>query len=295
MIAVRAPASSANLASGFDTFAVALGEPSDVVTVERATTTSVEVSGVGADGIPTEPTRNTAGAAAAALDVAAAIRVEKGVPPGAGLGSSGASAAAAAVALDRLYDLGLSRRALVDAAARAEAAVAGEAHADNVAAAIYGGFTVVTPDRVHAVDADVPVVLCVPDAVIPTAEARTVLPSRVPMADHVAAVGHAATVAIGMCRSDPRLVGAGLVDPVVTPARSHLLVAHEQAAAAARDAGAYGVAVSGAGPTLLAVCDATDRPAVAEAMADAVEATGTAARTILTRVGSGATFEDETR
>src|SRR6056297_1462452 len=166
MITVRAPATSANLGSGFDVFGVALDRPADVIRVDRADRTTIEITGVGSQYIPTDPDKNTVGAVVEALDAPAHIQIDKGVRPASGLGSSAASAAGAAVALDELYDLGLSREELVWIAAEGEALVSGEAHEDNVAPALLGGFTIAAEDGVVPVDADVPLVVCLPDIVV---------------------------------------------------------------------------------------------------------------------------------
>lgn len=217
MVTVRAPATSANLGSGFDVFGVALDRPADIVHVERADRTTIEVTGVGSQYIPTDPDRNVVGAVAEALDAPAHIRIDKGVRPSSGLGSSAASSAAAAVALNELYDRGLSREELVPVAAEGEAVVSGEAHADNVAPALLGGFTVATDEGVTTVDADIPLVACLPEIAVSTRDARRVVPSDASIEDMVHTVGRAATLAVGMCRRDADLVGAGMDDRVVTP------------------------------------------------------------------------------
>jgi homoserine kinase len=103
MRTVRAPATSANLGSGFDVFGVALDRPADVIRVERAPRTTIDVTGVGSQYIPTDPEKNVVGAVADALDAPAHIEIDKGVRPSSGLGSSAASAAGAALALNALY------------------------------------------------------------------------------------------------------------------------------------------------------------------------------------------------
>ncbi|USZ67430.1 homoserine kinase [Halorussus salilacus] len=290
MVTVRAPATSANLGSGFDVFGVALARPADVVRVERADETSIDVTGAGAEFIPTDPAENTAGVVARELDAPARIQIDKGVRPSSGMGSSAASAAAAAVALNELYDRGLTREELVRVAAHGEAAVSGEAHADNVAPAILGGFTIVTDDDVTRMDADLDVVACLPETVVSTREARGVLPEEVGMDEMVETVGNAATLVAGMCRDDPELVGRGMGDPVVTPARAALIDGYDAVESAARDAGATGVTVSGAGPTVLAVCRSGTRQRVAGAMVEAFGEEGVDARAYQTEVGTGAEF-----
>jgi len=292
MVTVRAPATSANLGSGFDVFGVALDRPADVVTVSRADRTTIDVSGAGSEFIPEDPADNTVGAVAEALEAPAHIEINKGVRPASGLGSSAASAAAAAVALNELYDRGLSRTELVPIAAEGEAVVSGDAHDDNVAPAILGGFTIATPDGVTCVDADIPLVTCLPDIVVSTRDAREEVPDGARMDQLVETVGNAATLTTGMHRSDPELVGRGMDDPVVTPARAALIDGYDQVRQAAFDAGATGVTISGAGPSVVAACHEGERRTVASAMVDAFESVGVDARVYQTRIGRGARVLD---
>ncbi|ELY57109.1 homoserine kinase [Natronococcus amylolyticus DSM 10524] len=288
MLTVRAPATSANLGSGFDVFGVALGAPADVIRVERAPETSISITGAGSNYIPTDPEKNTVGAVAEALDAPATIRIDKGVRPSSGLGSSAASAAGAAVALNALYDRGLSREELVPVAAEGEALVSGEAHPDNVAPSLLGGFTIATDDGVTQVDASLPVVACLPETSVSTRDARDVVPKTAALEDVVDTVGHAATLTVGMTRDDPELVGKGLNDAIVTPERSALIDGYDAVREAALEAGATGVTVSGAGPGVLAVCYAADQRAIAGAMMDAFDAEGIESRAYQTTIGEGA-------
>jgi homoserine kinase len=290
MIAVRAPATSANLGSGFDVFGVALDRPADVVRVERADEVTIDVTGAGAQYIPEEPGANTAGVVARELDAPAHIRIDKGVRPSSGLGSSAASAAAATVALAELYDRDLTDEQLVRVAAQGEAAVSGDAHADNVAPAILGGFTVVREDGIECVDVDLSLAVCLPDIVVSTRDARGVVPESAAMADLVATVGSAATLTLGMCENDPEKVGRGVEDELVTPARSALVDGYDAACEAAREAGATGVTVSGSGPGVLAVCRRENRRRVAAALVDGFESVDVDATAYPTGIGDGATF-----
>jgi len=290
MLTVRAPATSANLGSGFDVFGVALGHPADVIRVGRAERTTIEVTGMGSEFIPEDPEKNTVGAVADALDAPAHIRIDKGVRPASGLGSSAASAAGAAVALNELYDQGYSREELVPVAAEGEAVVSGAAHDDNVAPSILGGFTIATPAGVTQVDADIPLVACLPEIVVSTRDARRVVPAQTTVENLVLSVGNAATLTAGMYRDDPHLVGEGMHDEVITPARAELIDGYDVVRQAALDAGAAGVTISGAGPGVLAVCPAGRRRRIASAMLDAFDAAGVDARAYQTRTGEGATI-----
>ena len=292
MVTVRAPATSANLGSGFDVFGVALDRPADLVTVTKADRTTIDVTGAGSKFIPEDPDSNTVGAVADALDTTTHIEIDKGVRPASGLGSSAASAAAAAVALNALYDRGYSRKELVPIAAEGEAVVSGDAHDDNVAPAILGGFTVATDDGVSRVDADIPLVACLPDIVVSTRDARSEVPDSARIGELVETVGNAATLTTGMHRSDPELVGRGMDDPVVTPARAALIDGYDDVRRAAFDAGATGVTISGAGPSVVAACRERDRRAIASAMVGAFDDAGVEARVYQTRIGRGARVLD---
>jgi homoserine kinase len=288
MLTVRAPATSANLGSGFDVFGVALSRPADVVRVAKADRTTIDVTGAGAQYIPEDPDKNTVGAVAEALDAPAHIKIDKGVRPASGLGSSAASAAAAAVALNELYDRGKTREELVPIAARGEAVVSGDAHDDNVAPAILGGFTVATDNGVRTIDASIPLVACLPDIVVSTRDARRVVPDGAKVSQLVETVGNAATLTIGMHRDDPDLVGRGMYDSVVTPARAKLIHGYDAVREAATDAGATGVTISGAGPAVIAACHTGARRRVASAMIDAFEGVDVEASAYTTRIGEGA-------
>jgi len=290
-VTATAPATSANLGSGFDVFGLALSRPVDVVRVERAERTAIEVTGLGSRYVPETPADNTAGVVARELDAPAHIRIDKGVRPASGLGSSAASAAATALALDTLYGLGHDRETLVRVAAEGERAVSGDAHADNVAPAILGGFTAVTDDAVHRVGADVSVVVCLPDVAVSTSDAREAVPASASVEEVVETVGSAATLVLGMVRDDPALVGRGVRETVVTPTRAALIEGYDQARRAALDAGAHGVTVSGAGPAVLAVPPGGDGDGdrrVASAMVDGFRDAGVDSRAYRTRVGTGA-------
>ena len=288
MITVRAPATSANLGSGFDVFGAALSRPADIVRVEPAEQTTIRMSGAGSEYIPEDPEKNVAGAVAEALSSPARIRIDKGVRPSSGLGSSAASAAAVALALDELYDLDHTREELVPYAAEGEALVSGEAHADNVAPALMGGFTIATDGGITQIDTSIPLVVCLPELVVSTRDARRVVPSSADVSEVVDCVGRAATLTAGMCRNDPALVGRGMADEIVTPARAALIDGYDTVHEYALAAGATGVTVSGAGPAVIAACRHADRREIASAMLDAFAEHDVEARAYQTRVGRGA-------
>jgi len=283
-IKVRSPCSSANLGSGFDSFGLALETFYDTLTIELTDKEiRVEVTGIGAEKIPTSPENNTAGLVAKRLlcnrDVGVKIHLHKGIPLRMGLGSSGASAAACAFGLNELLDLGLSKNDIIKWAAVGEAAAAGASHADNVAASVLGGFTIVRTNgnSLVAVRLDPPpnleVALALPHVETPknkTAAARAVLPRFVPFKDAVSNIQSAASLVAGFHLGDVGMIGRGMTDLIVEPFRKKLIPGYEAVKKAALDAGAAGVAISGAGPGIIAIVDSarTSTEDVANAMGE---------------------------
>ncbi len=270
-VTVKVPGSIANLGPGFDVFALALAHPHDLVTVEIISDKMInlQISGLNADSIPIIPELNTAGLVARvftqkfSLDVGFRISIQKGIPHSRGLGSSGASAAATACAINYLLDLGLSKNELISKAALGEVASSGSPHADNVSAAILGGFTLIRLyDPMDVYHADPPknlgVCIVTPKIILPqrkTAEARKILPEMVTLSQLTHNVGHAATLAYAMTRKDIPLIGRAMNDIVVEPVRANLIPGYESVKNNALKHGAVGVAICGAGPSIAAFYD----------------------------------------
>lgn len=306
-IKVTSPCSSANLGSGFDVFGLALDVFHDNLTAELTDSgITFEVDGLDEEKIPTNLDKNTAGVVAKKMlnrrEVGIRIRLEKGIPIKMGLGSSGASAAACAVALNNLLGLGLLQNDLVRIAAMGEVAAAGAGHPDNVAASVLGGFTMVQRWResVLATRLDPPpnlvVGLALPLIETPeskTAVARAILPKFVPFESAVFNVRNAASIVAGFHLGDVGMIGRGMEDMIAEPARMRLIPNYETVKKAAFDAGASGVAISGAGPGVIAVVDDTKFSAedVAEAMKEAFLTAGIQCRSCISRPSSEGTVK----
>lgn len=291
---VKAPATTANLGPGFDCFGLALAHPFDVVEVERSEGLTLETAGDFGDVVPTGPRANTAGVVALEMldGKGVRMRIEKGVRPSSGLGSSAASAVGAAVAINELYDLGYSDEELVAFAAEGERAAAGEPHRDNVAPSLLGGFTIIGGGEVFRMEPpEFEVAVALPDVELSTRRAREVLPEDVPLGKAVENVSSASLVAAGVALGDPSLMGSGMRDAVVEPRRSPLVPGLEVVRGAALDAGAHGVALSGAGPSVVAVCG--EGSGVAEAMESAFRGEGVDAESFVTEPGPGARLLDQ--
>jgi homoserine kinase len=276
---VYAPASIANLGPGFDVFGIALDGLGDCIKVKRVSEPGVRVSikGFEADHIPVKAQLNSAGAVMnAALDrigdhVGVEMEIEKGIPPGKGMGSSGASAAAAAVAAQKLMGIELPQRELVKLAAQGEAAVAGSAHADNVSASLFGGFILVGDgyDVIRMNIPEVGMVVVVPDVKYEnkTKMARSLLPKMVSLKDAVRNIGFASRMSAAVALNDPVLFGKSINDSMIEPHRASMIPNFHLVKLAALQSGAYGCSISGGGPSVFAVGE--NPTEIGKAMAEA--------------------------
>ncbi len=262
-----APASIANLGVGFDILGLALYEPGDLVRVEPSEKPGVHITRIDGDGgqLPLVAEKNTAGMAALSVLrqlgslLGVTMTIDKRLPLASGLGSSAASAVAAAVAVNALFDSPLTFSELLPACLDGEAVASGY-HADNVAPSLMGGILLVNgldasrirrlpiPDSLH-------LALITPDVAVPTALARSVLPMQIPLKQMIAQTASVARLMDALYRSDLEAMAAAMEsDQVIEPARAHLMPLLKEVRASAKQAGALGLVISGAGPTLCAIC-----------------------------------------
>jgi homoserine kinase len=252
---VRAPASSANLGPGFDSFAAALGIHM-----------TLEVQETGRFAVETDlkiarDRRNLAvrGFARLASPERFTFRIASDIPLSGGLGSSAAAYVAGLMAADHAFELDADLLAIASEL---------EGHPDNVAAALLGGFVVCADGRASRFDAPagLEAALVVPHRAVRTKQARAALPAEVPMADAVFNTAHGALLMLGLARGDWDLVAAGLDDRLHQPRREHLYPQSMALVRRARDLGALGATISGAGPTVLFWCHYDQTAAVVEAL-----------------------------
>ncbi|MFL5384541.1 MAG: homoserine kinase [Longimicrobiaceae bacterium] len=301
-----APASTSNLAVGFDILGHPLGFAGDRVTVTRRAAPGVvmgAVTGV-AGPLPADPAANTAGTAVMRLladhapGLGVEVAIEKGIPLGSGIGGSAASAVAAVVAANALLPRPLPAAALFAYALAGEVVASGAAHGDNVAPSLYGGLVLVrSADPPDVVPLPAPpslrCVLVLPRLRLDTRDARAVLPGCVPLADFIHQGANLAGVIAGCFTGDLPLVARSLRDHVIEPHRAALIPGFSAVQAAAMRAGALGCSISGGGPSLFAWCDGdAAAESVRHAMIDAFTAAGVAAQGWVSPVdGPGARVE----
>jgi homoserine kinase len=278
---VDVPASSANLGSGFDSFAVALSLklraelwPGD----EAGITLNAAGEGVPRDDEPADDNllirAFREGLRISAAPGAASWRIEVSsmIPSARGLGSS-----AAAIVAGVVLGAAVGRHA-VEADELLALASRLEGHPDNVAAALYGGFTVavtelderVTLRRFRVPEAWIPVAF-IPQRESRTHEMREVLPATVSHAAAARQAGRSALLATAIMTSDAGLLRAAMHDELHQPYRLPMLAGSRELIELAYERGAAGACLSGAGPTVLAICDS---PAGAHAVEKAWNAAG---------------------
>ena len=252
---VRVPASSANLGPGFDAFGAALALHLEVE-VEETGTFAVQT---GLD-VPRDRT-NLLVRAFERLHPADrfTFRIRSDIPLNGGLGSSASAIVAGLVAADHLFELDVDLMAL---------AVEIEGHPDNVAPALLGGLVVSADGTAVRLDPppELEAVLVVPHEAVRTEAARAALPAEVPMADAVFNVAHGALLMLGLARGDWDLLARGLADRLHQPHRAHLYPRSAELLERARDFGALGATISGAGPTVLVWSDYQQTGGVVEAL-----------------------------
>jgi homoserine kinase len=279
---VDVPASSANLGSGYDCFAVALslklraelwhGDEVGITLNARGEGPPVE-EGRADDNLVLRAFREGLRASAAPGAASWRIEVSSMIPSARGLGSS-----AAAIVAGLVLGAAVGRRT-VDADELLTIAAGLEGHPDNVAAALYGGFTV-------ALAAEGPVVLrrfrvpeaWIPVAFIPQAQSRThdmraALPAQVSHDAAARQAARSALLATAIMTSDAGLLRTAMADELHQPYRLPHLAASRQLIDIAYERGAAGVCLSGAGPAILAICDS---PALAHSVEKAWNAAGVA-------------------
>lgn len=294
-VKVFAPASIANLGPGFDALGVALEGLGDVVQArrtERPGVALVEMTGE-KENIPTDPAKNCAGRAAesvlkqlkgkAAKEAGLEMKLHKGLPQGSGLGSSAASAVGGAVAAHLLFGSALGSNTLLEAALEGEVLASGGRHADNLAASLLGGFTIV---RSHApldvIRLELPsamrFVVVLPGMEIETRFARSVLPEMIPLKDAKSNWANTAALVAAVAHGNLADFGRAVDDQVVEPVRSRLIPGFADVKRAALEAGAHGCSISGAGPALFAVANSDTAEKVALAMHAAFQRHGLPSR-----------------
>ncbi|SHG97492.1 homoserine kinase [Flagellimonas flava] len=277
-IKVFCPATIANVSCGFDVLGLALDAVGDVMIVRKTAKKGIKITNIIGQDLPLATEKNVAGVAGLALleksDYSGGfeIEIDKRIKPGSGIGSSAASSSGAVWAMNELLGQPFSNLELVQFAMQGEKLASQVAHADNVAPAIYGGFTLVrsynpldivsipTPDELFAT-------VIHPQIEIKTSDSRKILKTKLTLETGIRQWGNLGGLIAGLFQEDYELIGRSLEDHVVEPIRSILIPGFDDITSGAKQAGALGSGISGSGPSIFALSQGeVTAEKVAEAM-----------------------------
>lgn len=268
-IKVFAPASVANVAVGFDVLGFALDAPGDEIIVREGSQPGLTITSIqGASGkLPYDVMKNTAGFAAKRLlefigesDRPIEMEIHKKMPFGSGLGSSAASAVGGVFAVNELLKTGLSKYEILKFAVEGEQIADGAYHADNVAPSLLGGMIMIRDNatldlkKLH-IPKGLNAVVIYPHVEILTRESRGILKNDVDFKTVIRQQGNLGCFVAAMYTSDMGMIGRSLQDLLVEPQRAHLIPSFYEMKEQALKSGALGFSISGAGPSMFALCD----------------------------------------
>lgn len=268
-IKIFCPATIANLNCGFDVLGLCLEGIGDEMIIRKSTEKGIKITKITGADLPFETEKNVAGVAALAIckeainrvsiDHGFEIEIHKKIKNGSGIGSSSASAAGAVFGINELLGKPFTKHELVDFAMKGEAVASGCEHADNVAPCLLGGFTLVrgyNPLDVIRIESphELFAVVLHPHIEVKTSDSRAVLQPMIPMKDAITQWGNLGGFIAGLYTNDYNLIGRSLNDVIVEPARKHLIPNFDEVKNAALQYGALGSGISGAGPSIFALC-----------------------------------------
>ena len=262
---IFSPATVANVSCGFDSLGFAVDEVGDEMAFTKTPNLGVKIINITGADLTYDVDKNAASAVVKKMLIDAKanfgieLTIHKGFSPGSGLGSSAASAAGAAFGTNQLLGNIYSEQELTKFAMFGEEVACGSLIADNVAAAIYGGFVLIRSyEPLEIIKLPVPnelrLVAIHPQIEVRTEDARNVLPKEILLKDAVTQWANVGGLISGLHSNDYKLISNSLVDIIVEPHRKKLIPYFDDVKNAAIDAGALGAGISGSGPTIFALC-----------------------------------------
>ena len=283
-IKIFCPATIANLSCGFDVLGLCLDNVGDEMVIRKSAQKGIRITKIiGAD-LPLETENNVSGVAGLALletvnaDFGFEIEIYKNIKAGSGIGSSAASSAGAVFGINALLGYPYSTKDLVQFAMQGEKLACGNAHADNVAPALLGGFTLVrsySPLDIIKIESPSELYATVvhPQIELKTSDARSVLKQTVSLKSAIMQWGNVGGLIAGLYTKDYDLIGRSLHDEIVEPLRSVLIPGFDLIKQAALENGALGSGISGSGPSIFALSKGKETAEkIAKAMSAVYEA-----------------------
>lgn len=283
---VFCPATIANISCGFDVLGVALDAVGDEMIVRKTKEKGIRITKIIGQDLSLETAKNVAGVAGMALleksnyNGGFEIEIFKNIKPGSGIGSSAASSSGAVWAMNELLGKPYNTTQLVKFAMEGERLASDVAHADNVAPALFGGFTLVRsyqPLDIIGIPAPKELFATIihPQIEVKTSDSRKILKSTITMETGIKQWGNVGGLVAGLFKEDYALIGRSLEDFIVEPIRSILIPGFDDVKASSISTGALGCGISGSGPSIFAFSKGHDIALkVGEAMKEVYEAIG---------------------
>jgi len=263
-IRIFCPGTIANISCGFDVLGLCLDNVGDEMIIRKSNEKGVRITKiVGAD-LPLETEKNVAGVAALSMlnqwetDFGFEIEIYKNIKAGSGIGSSAASSAGAVFGINELLGRPFDIKDLVQFAMQGEKLASGSAHADNVAPALLGGFTLVRSYdpldiiKIHS-PSELYATVVHPQIELKTSDARSVLKQTVSLQNAIIQWGNVGGLIAGLYTHDYELIGRSLHDQIIEPIRSVLIPGFDRVKNTAIHHGALGSGISGSGPSIFAL------------------------------------------
>ncbi len=262
---IFSPATVANVSCGFDVLGFCLDTIGDEMIIRKTTEKGIHITKIVGYDLPFEADKNVAGVSALALyndakpNCGFEIEIYKKIKPGSGIGSSSASAAGSVFAINELLGRPYNKTQLINFAMKGEALASGSEHADNIAPAIFGGFTLVrgvsplevlqlpTPDDLY-------VTIIHPQIEVKTSEARAILPKEVELKKAITQWANVGSLVHALHTNDYDLISRSLKDVIVEPYRSKLIPFFNDVKLAT-NTHALGTGISGSGPSIFALSE----------------------------------------
>ena len=268
-IKIFSPATVANVSCGFDVLGFCLDSVGDDMVIRKTEKKGIHITKIEGFDLPYEANLNVAGVSALAMyeaidvDFGFEIEIYKNIKPGSGIGSSAASAVGSVFGMNELLGRPFNKTQLTGFAIKGEALASKCEHADNLAPALFGGFTLVksiSPLQILEIPSpdDLYATIIHPQIEIKTSESRAILPKKIALSDAITQWANFGSLIHALHTSDYDLIKESLHDVVVEPHRSKLIPHFNAVKKAAITAGALGCGISGSGPSIFTLSNSLE-------------------------------------
>ncbi|TYB70030.1 homoserine kinase [Bizionia gelidisalsuginis] len=265
-IKIFSPATVANVSCGFDVLGFCLDNIGDEMIIKKTPQKGIRITKIEGYDLPLNPLENVAGVSALALleeakpNFGFEIEIYKKIKPGSGIGSSSASASGSVFAINELLGKPYNTHQLTAFAMKGEALASGAEHADNIAPALFGGFTLVKScNPISILKLPTPAALYAtiihPEIEIKTRHARSILPDQIPLKTAITQWANVGSLVHALHTNNYQLLSSALQDVVIEPYRKTLIPHFDTVKKQTLRIGALGCGISGSGPSVFALSE----------------------------------------